>query len=41
MIDWKSLNREVIAEFRANGGRVARFGDNPVVILHTIGAQSG
>jgi len=40
-IDWKSLNAEVIAEFRANGGRVARFGDMPVAILHTIGANSG
>ncbi len=41
MFDWESLNREVIAEFRANGGKVARFGDLPVVILHTIGAKSG
>lgn len=41
MYDWGSLNKEVIAEFRANGGRVARFGDSPVAILHTIGAKSG
>jgi deazaflavin-dependent oxidoreductase (nitroreductase family) len=41
MFDWKPLNAEVIAEFRANGGKVARFGDLPIVILHTIGAKSG
>jgi deazaflavin-dependent oxidoreductase (nitroreductase family) len=41
MIDWSRLNPEVIDEFRANGGKVARFGDLPVVILHTIGARSG
>lgn len=41
MFDWKALNAEVIAEFRANGGQVARFGELPVVILHTIGARSG
>ena len=38
MSDW---NTQVIAEFRANGGKVAQFGDAPVVILHTIGAKSG
>jgi deazaflavin-dependent oxidoreductase (nitroreductase family) len=38
MSDW---NKQVIAEFRANGGRVAQFGDAPLVILHTIGAKSG
>ena len=37
MSDW---NKQVIAEFRANAGKVAQFGDNPVVILHTIGAKS-
>jgi deazaflavin-dependent oxidoreductase (nitroreductase family) len=36
--DW---NQQVIAEFRANGGKVAQFGDAPVVILNTIGAKSG
>ena len=41
MIDWKPLNAEVVAEFRANAGKVARFGDLPLVILHTIGAKSG
>jgi deazaflavin-dependent oxidoreductase (nitroreductase family) len=38
MSDW---NRQVIEEFRANGGKVAQFGDAPLVILHTIGAKSG
>jgi deazaflavin-dependent oxidoreductase (nitroreductase family) len=38
MSDW---NTQVIAEFRANGGKVAQFGDAPLVILHTIGAKSG
>ena len=40
MPDWRPLNEAVIEEFRANGGRVARFGDLPVVILHTIRAGS-
>ena len=38
MSDW---NKQIIAEFRANGGKVAQFGDAPLVILHTIGAKSG
>ncbi|MGI9645115.1 MAG: nitroreductase family deazaflavin-dependent oxidoreductase [Ilumatobacteraceae bacterium] len=38
MSDW---NAQVISEFRANGGKVAQFGDAPIVILHTIGAKSG
>ncbi len=38
MSDW---NAQVIAEFRANGGKVAQFGDAPLVILNTIGAKSG
>ncbi|CAN5830658.1 nitroreductase family deazaflavin-dependent oxidoreductase [soil metagenome] len=38
MNDW---NAAVIAEFRANGGKVAQFGDAPLVILHTVGARSG
>jgi len=41
MVDWNTLNPQVIDEFRANDGRVAMFGDKPVVILHTIGAKSG
>jgi deazaflavin-dependent oxidoreductase (nitroreductase family) len=39
-LDWAQMNREVIDEFRANGGQVARFGGLPVVVLHTIGARS-
>ncbi len=38
MNDW---NKQVIEEFRANGGKVAQFGDAPLVILNTIGAKSG
>ena len=38
MSDW---NTQVITEFRANAGKVAQFGDAPLVILHTIGAKSG
>lgn len=38
MSDW---NPQVIAEFRANGGKVEQFGDAPLVILNTIGAKSG
>ncbi|MFV0260526.1 MAG: nitroreductase/quinone reductase family protein [Acidimicrobiales bacterium] len=38
MNDW---NRQIIEEFRANGGKAAQFGDAPLVILHTIGAKSG
>ncbi len=36
--DW---NRQVMEEFRANGGKVAQFGDAPLVILHTVGAKTG
>ena len=36
MNDW---NAQIIAEFRATGGKAAQFGDNPLVILHTIGAS--
>ena len=38
MNDW---NAQIIAEFRANGGKAAHIGDAPLVILHTIGAKSG
>ena len=38
MNDW---NQQIIAEFRATGGKAAQFGDAPLVILHTIGAKSG
>ena len=35
------FNTQMIAEFRANDGKIAQFGDAPMVILHTIGAKSG
>jgi deazaflavin-dependent oxidoreductase (nitroreductase family) len=38
MNDW---NAQIIAEFRASGGKAAQFGDAPLVILHTLGAKSG
>lgn len=37
----KTFNAGVIEEFRANSGKVAAFGDVPMVILNTIGAKSG
>ena len=36
--DW---NSQVIAEFRANGGKVQAFGRQPLLLLHTKGAKSG
>lgn len=36
-----SFNDTIIEEFRSNGGKVAQFGDAPMVILHTTGAKSG
>ena len=36
--DW---NTKVIAEFRANGGKVAQFGSMPLLLLHHTGAKSG
>ena len=35
------FNAQIIEEFRASGGKVAQFGDAPIVVLHTIGAKSG
>ncbi len=35
------FNAGVIEEFRANKGKVAAFGDAPVVLLTTTGAKSG
>jgi deazaflavin-dependent oxidoreductase (nitroreductase family) len=35
-------NRQVIDEFRANGGKVGgQFEGAPLVLLHTVGARSG
>ena len=36
--DW---NDKIIAEFRENGGDVASFGKQPLLLLHTVGAKSG
>jgi deazaflavin-dependent oxidoreductase (nitroreductase family) len=38
MNDW---NAKIMAEFRANGGKVADFGDAPLLILHSTGRKSG
>lgn len=35
------FNTRNIAEFRATGGKVASFGDAPLLLLTTIGAKSG
>jgi deazaflavin-dependent oxidoreductase (nitroreductase family) len=40
--EWLELNRGVIEEFRANGGRCGGpFEGNPMVLLTTTGARSG
>jgi deazaflavin-dependent oxidoreductase (nitroreductase family) len=39
-MEMKSINEQVITEFRANGGKVSMF-DYPLIILHTIGRKSG
>src|SRR5438045_2929827 len=36
-----TFNERNIAEFRANGGRIASFGAAPVLLLNTVGAKSG
>jgi deazaflavin-dependent oxidoreductase (nitroreductase family) len=36
-----AFNQRNIAEFRATGGRIASFGDAPVLVLTTTGAKSG
>jgi deazaflavin-dependent oxidoreductase (nitroreductase family) len=38
---YQDFNAGVIKEFRENKGKVAAFGDAPVVLLHTTGAKSG
>lgn len=38
MGDYNSRN---IEEFRANRGKVAAFGEAPLLILHSVGAKSG
>ncbi len=37
----RAANSAMAAEFRANGGRIARFTDREILLLTTIGAKSG
>lgn len=40
--DLMAFNRQVIEEFRANGGRVSgMFAEAPLVLVTTTGAKSG
>jgi deazaflavin-dependent oxidoreductase (nitroreductase family) len=39
--DRRDWNEAVIDEFRANGGRVAAFAHQPLLLLHHRGAKSG
>jgi deazaflavin-dependent oxidoreductase (nitroreductase family) len=39
--DERSFNEQSIAEFRESHGRVAAFGDAPLLLLTTIGSKSG
>lgn len=41
MTDMQNFNEKIIEEFRANNGQVAMFADYPMIILHTIGRNSG
>jgi deazaflavin-dependent oxidoreductase (nitroreductase family) len=42
MSDNRAFNEALIAEFRANGGKVSgRFAGRPLLLLSTIGARSG
>lgn len=42
MADINEQNKQVIAEFRANGGKVSgRFANTPLLLLTTTGAKSG
>jgi len=42
MSDPNERNKQIIAEFRANGGQVGGFFTNrPILLLHTTGAKSG
>jgi deazaflavin-dependent oxidoreductase (nitroreductase family) len=41
-MDFNAWNKQVIEEFRANGGQVGgMFEGGPMVIVHTTGAKSG
>ncbi|GAA1680682.1 hypothetical protein MMUR_06870 [Mycolicibacterium murale] len=40
--DFATMNRDVIKEFRANQGKVGgAFADQPLLILHHVGAKTG
>ncbi len=39
--EMQSFNARNIEEFRANQGKIASFGDAPLLILHSTGAKSG
>ena len=40
--DFVTMNRDVIQEFRANNGKVGGvFADQPLLILHHVGAKTG
>ena len=41
MTDRQDWNRPIIEEFRANGGRVAAFARQPLLLLTHTGAKSG
>ena len=42
MTDFNAWNQQIIAEFRANAGRLgSSFEGAPVLLLHTTGAKSG
>src|ERR1022692_176673 len=42
MTEATEWNSRIIAEFRANGGRVGgQFEGAPLLLLHTVGAKSG
>ncbi len=42
MSDTNAWNQQIIAEFRANGGKVGgQFAGTPLLLLHTTGARSG
>ncbi|WP_431922352.1 nitroreductase family deazaflavin-dependent oxidoreductase [Amycolatopsis tucumanensis] len=41
-IDFDAMNRDVIAQFRANGGKAGGiFEGAPLVLVHHVGAKSG
>jgi deazaflavin-dependent oxidoreductase (nitroreductase family) len=39
--EMNAWNTKIMDEFRANGGKVAEFGDAPLLILHSTGRKSG